>query len=135
MRRLIERLEEKLLLLDGIGHDRSDHGTVVEYAVRELFKRKSPATAAKNTVKKLSGYENFFLGKGVTLVDAKKLEAAIFDRIANVVIDNISHVKEGMEHIALDMAMNHFVQGKLVRKKVKSIVIKKLGKNPFSGDV
>lgn len=117
------------------GTDRSTHATVVEYAVRELFKRKNPAAAAKITVAKLSGTENMFLGAGVTLVDPKKLEDALYDRMVESVIKGLSKVKEGMGHFALDgIVLDQFKQSKAVREKVKKLVQKELGKDPFPDD-
>ena len=60
--------------------DRSTDDTVVEYAMRLVFKGKSPSAAAKATSKKLSGGTNIFLGGGVTTVNPESLEAAIWDR-------------------------------------------------------
>lgn len=60
--------------------DRSNDETVVEYAIRYVFKNKTPKQAAVATAKKLSGFENILLGPGVTVVDAKKLEETIWNR-------------------------------------------------------
>jgi hypothetical protein len=60
--------------------DRSTDETVVEYAIHEVFKNKTPKQAAAATAKKLSGGWNMMLGPGITIVDPKKLESAIWDR-------------------------------------------------------
>ena len=63
--------------------DRSADETVMEYAKQFLLKKKvkTIAAAARSTAKKLSGGENMMLGPGVTIIDAKKLEAALSDYI------------------------------------------------------
>lgn len=123
------------------GTDRSKSSTVVEYAVQDLFKGKSPSAAAKHTAKKLSGYENMFLGPGITVIDPKALEAALWDRMANFAVTGIAKYKEGKEHWALDGTLQFFHQTPLgtpskpaVRAKLKALVIEKLGRDPFIED-
>jgi hypothetical protein len=77
---------EKRLFLKTLaesGADHSEHPTVVEYAVRFLFKKKSPAVAAKMTAQRLGGSPNLFIGGGLVPVhiDPKKLENAIYERM------------------------------------------------------
>jgi uncharacterized protein YjeT (DUF2065 family) len=60
--------------------DRSADETVVEYAIREVHKNKTPKVAATATAKKLSGGQNMMLGSGTTVIDPKKLEDAIWGR-------------------------------------------------------
>lgn len=67
------------------GVDRSTDNTVVEYAMREVFKGKTPRLAAKYTAKKIAGGENIFLGPGVSVIDEKVLEDAIWERFLGVV--------------------------------------------------
>jgi hypothetical protein len=59
--------------------DRSTDETVMEYAKQFLLKKKvkTIAAAARSTAKRLSGGENMMLGPGVTIIDAKKLEATL----------------------------------------------------------
>lgn len=112
--------------------DRSTHETVVEYAVREMMKRKAPRRAAEITAQKLSGSHNRFLGPVIPLIDPKKLEVALWDRLVEVVLENIRRFKPGAEEMALGAAIDHFRQGKAVEKKVRGLVIKRLGRDPFS---
>lgn len=65
--------------------DRSTDHTVVEYAMREVFKGKTPRLAARATAKKLAGGENMFIGQGTIAIDEAKLEAAIWDRFLDKV--------------------------------------------------
>jgi GNAT superfamily N-acetyltransferase len=116
------------------GTDRSTHGTVVEYGVREMMKRKSPSTAAKNTAKRLSGHENLFLGPGVSTVDPKALEEALWVRLEDFTINAVPRLKEGFEHFALDGTVEHFRQGRGVRAKLKKRIVKRLGRDPFPND-
>jgi hypothetical protein len=76
--------------------DKSNHPTVVEYAVRDLFKGKSPAAAARFTAKKLSGSENLFLGSGVVDIDPKVLEDNLWERMAASAVSAIPHLKPGL---------------------------------------
>jgi len=129
---------------EDVVHDRSDHPTVVEYAIRYLFKGKHPAAAAKATVKKLSGFRNLFLGSGITVIDPEKLEDAILDRLADEVIKGVKSSKKGSEHFVLDGILQNFRIMKLMgnpsksvlalRKKLKKRVIKKMGRDPFLAD-
>ena len=70
--------------------DRSTDENVVEYAVQAfIFKKKAtPKAAAVATAKKLSGGENMFLGPGVTIIDPKKLEDAIWGRVIDTAVRN-----------------------------------------------
>ena len=112
--------------------DRSTHPTVVEYAVQTMIKRGAgPAAAAKDTVKKLSGYENLFLGPGVSIIEPLPLESALWDRLVDFTINGIQKIKPGFEHYALDGTVSHFRQRPSVRPKLKEAVIDKLGTNPF----
>jgi hypothetical protein len=117
-----------------VGTDRSTHPTVVEYAVQDLFKGKSIAAAARATAKKLSGFENMFLGPGVTLVDAKELEAALWTRLVEYVVSRMKHIRIGYEHFALDGTLKHFHQKPTERAKLKALVIKAVGRDPFVGE-
>jgi len=123
------------------GTDRSVNPTVVEYAVQYLFKGKSPAVAAKATVKKLSGHENFFVGPGVSTIDPKALEAALWDRMAEFSAKGASKYATGKEHYALGGTLQYFKQTPFgvpsksaVRAKLKALVIEKLGRDPFIAD-
>lgn len=154
LRRRIEKAEEKQarLLTEGEhspnwseedemdmqqeGIDRSTDSTVVEYAVQEMFKRKTPRTAARNTAKKLSGYENMFLGSGVSVIDAKKLEEALWERMVTFAMDRIQKVRPGMEHFAIGGTADHFRQGKAIEQELDRRVRERLAghePNPSAG--
>ena len=64
--------------------DFSAHPTIVEYAVRECFKHKSPKAAAVSTKKKLAGSPNLLVGGGLEIVeiDEQQLENQIWLRMA-----------------------------------------------------
>jgi hypothetical protein len=117
---------------DDSGVDFSTHDTVVEYAVREMFKGKSPEAAAKRTAQKLSGAQNLFLGSDVVSIDPKKLEAALWNRMVENVISNIKRFKPGTENIALAATIQFFKQKKVVEEKLKTMVVKELGHDPFT---
>ena len=114
--------------------DRSTHPTVVQYAMITVGKGRSPASSAKNTVKKLSGFENMFLGSGVTTVNQKILEEEIWNQLINSVLEGTKHCKEGMEHFALDGTVQLYNQTPKVRSELKSRIIERLGKDPFPND-
>jgi len=121
--------------------DKSNDPTVVEYAVQEMMKGKSPSTAAKNTAQRLSGGTNLFIGGGAVSVeiDPKKLESALWDRLADVVAKSIPKYKEGKEHLAIQGTLFHFNQFKMGKPppaklvaELRKRVIAKMGRNPFS---
>ena len=123
--------------------DQSNNPTVVEYAVQYMMRGKSIATAVKNTVEKLHSHENMLIGPGITLIDASKLETALWNRLVD---DTIKHLGTYTKpHFSLDATLNHFNQVKngeasskkalTLRKKLKSLVVKKMGRNPFPDDV
>lgn len=115
--------------------DRSTHPTAVQYAVQYLFKRKSVKAAVAETVKKLSGFENVFLGPGVSVLDPRKLEEAVWDNLADFVIKSMKSFKEEKNHWALDGAADHFKQkSPTFRRELKKRVVKRLGKDPFKHD-
>ena len=118
------------------GHDRSDSPTVVEYAVQDLFKGRTPKAAANATAKKLSGHENFFLGPGVTVIDPKKLEAALWDRMAEYASKSAVKFKPEKNHYALGGTLSFYKQPVKpeVRSRLKQLVIEKLGHDPFLQD-
>jgi hypothetical protein len=123
------------------GEDRSSSPNVVEYAVQDLMKGKTPRAAALHTTKKLSGQDNFFLGPGVTTIDPKKLEAALWDRMAEFASKAAVRSKPGTEHYALQGTLSHFHQAKVGemakpadRSRLRTLVIEKLGRNPFTVD-
>jgi len=96
------------LLGESDGTDRSDSGVVVQYAVQFQFKGKSPAAAAKATAKKLSGHTNMFLGPGVTLIDPKKLEQALWSNMVDSALEGAKRMKPGMGHIAVQATASKF---------------------------
>lgn len=113
--------------------DRSTHPTVVEYAVQNLFKGQSPKKAAENTAKKLSGHENMFLGSGITTIDPRTLEDALWDRLVDFTLKGIASFKADKAHWALDSCLTHFHQKPSQRTQLKIRVIAKLGRDPFAG--
>lgn len=92
--------------------DASRHPTIVEYAVRECFKNKTPATAARVTREKLAGSANLFVGGGseVLEIDEVVLEAAIWDRIRESCVRNLRSTKPGMEHVAIAGTLEQYHQ-------------------------
>jgi len=64
--------------------DFSAHPTIVEYAVRECFKHKSPKAAAASTKRRLAGSPNLLVGGGAEIVeiDEQQLENQIWLRMA-----------------------------------------------------
>jgi len=117
--------------------DHSDNPTVLEYAVRYLFQGKSPKIAANKTKEKLSGKKNMFISGGVeeVAIDSGNLEKALWSKLVSQTIDSMSKIKEGKEHFALDGVSQKFGQkSSKFRSTLKNLVIKKLGKNPFTND-
>lgn len=114
--------------------DRSNHPTVIEYAIQHLFKRKTPAAAAKETVAKLSGSENLFLGPGIVTIDPKKLEEAIWGRMVQFTIQGLKHFKKGKEHWAISATLNHYKQPPKFRAELKKRIVQELGQDPFPYD-
>lgn len=114
--------------------DKTAHATVVEYAVRFLFKGKTPLAAAKATAKKLGGAENMFLGSGIAAIDPERLADLIWDRLVEFAISGIKHMSEGKEHFALDGTIAHFNQKDGIRSTLKAKVIAQLNRDPFTQD-
>ncbi len=134
-----EAIVEELLARGGT--DRSTSETVIEYAVQDLMKGKSPAAAAGRAARRLSGGENMFLGPGVSVIDPARLETALWDRLAERVVKSLRHYAVGKEHYALEGTLHYFNQIKLgelpkpaVRAKLKALVVAKLGRDPFIHD-
>ena len=103
-------------------HDDSTNGTVVEYAVLNLFKRMSVEKAARVTAEKLSGKSNIFIGGGITSIDPKRLETAIWDRLIRHTMKGIAMEKSGKEEYALINTVDKFLLGKKDQKTLKSLV-------------
>jgi hypothetical protein len=116
------------------GTDRSTEFNVVEYAVQSMFKGQSLANAAKSTARKLSGHENMFLGEGVTLINPKKLEEALWGRMADVAIKAIPKYTTGKEHFALGGTLSFFHQKPELRVELKKHIVRKMGHDPFPND-
>ena len=116
------------------GTDRSATPNVVEYAVQSMFKGQTIAKAAKSTAKKLSGFENMFLGPGVTIVTPRLLEEALWERLVDQVIAGIPRIKAGKEHYALGGVITQFSQPASIRAELKRRVVQKLGYDPFQSD-
>lgn len=109
---------EKRLFLQTLaesGTDHSEHPTVVEYAVRFLFKKKSPAVAAKMTAQRLGGAPNTFIGGGITPVqiDPKKLENAIYERMVKRALE-LDDVEKGIRATLFQFSQS----GKRVEKEL-----------------
>lgn len=102
--------------------DDSTNGTVVEYAVLNLFKRMSVEKAARVTAEKLSGKSNIFIGGGITSIDPKRLETAIWDRLIQYTMRGIAMEKPGKEEYALINTVDKFLLGKKDQKTLKSLV-------------
>jgi hypothetical protein len=102
--------------------DFSDTFTVVEYAVRNMFKKKSPAVAAKMTVKSLAGSSNMFIGGGqyIVQIDPKKLENALYNRMVEYAL------KYKDVEIGIVGTLHHFEQfgKKRVEKELRARVEK-----------
>ena len=123
-------------IAEALGKDQSTHPTVVEYAVQDLFKGKTPKKAAEITAKKLSGAPNMFLGvhpPDVVKIDARQLENAVWNRIVDVAIKGVASFKPDKAHWALDSAINHFRQRPTLRVELKRRVIARLDRDPFEG--
>jgi DNA-binding ferritin-like protein len=122
-RKLVARLCKKA------DTDRSTDPTVVEYAVQYLFKRKSPSVAARMTAAKLNGQVNLLLGPGVSLVDPKKLEQVLWDRLVATAVENTKKIRPGMESIALGWVVDKFkLKGARDQKKLLQLMEKALGR-------
>jgi hypothetical protein len=90
----------------------SSHPVIVEYAVRECFKHKSPKVAATATKRKLAGSFNLFVGGGQEIVeiDEQELENQIWLRMAARGVQCIANVKPGKESWALEGVLQEFSQ-------------------------
>lgn len=113
----------------------SRNATVVEYAVQEMFKGrgKSAKAAATATAKKLNGYSNVFISPVDPVdIDAKELEAALWDRMADVAIKAMPSYKRGKEDWAVDGTLQHFKQKPEEKQRLMGIIVSKLGYDPFS---
>lgn len=123
-------------IAEALGKDRSTHSTVVEYAIQELFKNKTPKKAAEITAKKLSGGPNMFLGvhpPDVVKIDPRLLEDAVWDQMIDLVLKGVASFKADKVHWALDSAIQHFRQKPNQRAELKRRVIARLGRDPFEG--
>ena len=74
--------------------DYSNHPTIVEYAVRECHKHKSPKAAAAATKRKLAGSPNLIIGGGIEIVeiDEQELENQIWFRMAERLIQCVPNM-------------------------------------------
>lgn len=123
-------------IAEALGKDRSTHPTVVEYAVQNLFKNKSPKAAAAATAKKLSGGPNMFLdvhAPDVVKIDVSQLESAVWERMVDYTLKGVASFKADKAHWALDGALQHFHQRPNLRAELKRRVIERLGRDPFEG--
>lgn len=111
--------------------DKSTHPTVVEYAIQFLFKGKSVEAAVKETIKKLSGSQNMFLGNGVAVINSDPLREAVWGRLVDYTIESLGRIKPGKEEYAIDGTIQYFRQSVKIREQLKRMVVEKLGRNPF----
>lgn len=104
--------------------DNSTDEIVVEYAIQNLFKRMGVEKAARVTAEKLSGKKNLFIGGGggTVVIDPKRLEWAIWDRLVRHTLKGISWVKTGKEDVAFLGTVDNFRLGKKDQKTLKPLV-------------
>lgn len=90
----------------------SSHPVVVEYAVRECFKRRTPRKAAETMMDKLAGSPNLFIGGGqeTVVIDANELERQIWVRMAARAVSAASRMKPGNEQMALEATLEEYGQ-------------------------
>jgi len=104
--------------------DFSDDSTVVEYAARQLMKRKrtTVAKAAKETAEALSGGTNLFIGGGhrEVEIDPRKLESALWEYLVEFAQEQVRQFAPGMGHIAVAATINHFGLPKRDAKTLES---------------
>lgn len=108
--------------------DHSANPTVVEYAVRFLPK-KGVSAAARETVKRLHGYQNMFIDSKMVPVsiDQKKLEMAIWDRLVDHVKQTIASFKPGKQDMALGSVADIHRLKKRDAAKLKKLAAERLG--------
>lgn len=129
---------------ESVPTDKTDHPSVVEYAAISLIKGKSPSAAAEYTAKKLAGRTNMFLGPGIVEIDAKRLEALLYDRMAESAIESMRKwpPKEGKAQLVghLGKYFRHTAGGaaRAIPQKtyveVTKRIVSELGTNPFTDD-
>jgi hypothetical protein len=109
--------------------DASSHPVVVEYAVRELFKKKSPRRAALTTKEKLSGSTNLFIGGGESVVEIDEhiLEQNLWKRIADVGRRATSGIKPEKQRWVLEGVLESFGQKPTAKNTQKIEVLIGLG--------
>ena len=112
------------ILVEAIEKDHSHNDTVVEYAVRYLFKGKSVARAAQETARKLSGSTNLFIGGGVeeVVIDPSRLEDAIWARLVEQARKNLARVRPGAEDFAIGGVVDYFRLGKADEAKLHKLL-------------
>jgi hypothetical protein len=99
--------------------DKTDHPTVVEYGVREMFKHKSPRAAARSTAKKLSGSENLFLGPGVVAIDADRLEQNLWRRLVENTVEMRGRFRPDVSLLFVaESTASHFNQKPAVAEEI-----------------
>lgn len=114
-----------------IKNDKSKDPTVVEYAVRSLFKGKSVKSAANYTVKKLSGQDNLFLGDEV-YIDPKRLVDALWERLVEFSLHD-RDLSKPIHTFTIDATLDYFNQKITTRTRaeLKKRITKRVGRNPF----
>jgi hypothetical protein len=124
----------------------STNEVVIEYAIHEMLKGRSPETAAENTNKRLSGSANLFIKSGseIVQIDTDELIAALYDRMLTSLLGSLAYYAPGKEHYALDGVLLEFNQIRLgqapspraqqMRQRLKTTAIQVLGHNPFVYD-
>ena len=123
---------QKQLESRAVGHH-SRNQTVVEYAAQTMVKGKSPRASARSTAKKLSGSTNMFIDSSgaVIEIDERELEAALWDRLADLVIRAYPKYAVGKEDWAIDGVLQHFEQNQKMKNELRAVVVRKLGRDPF----
>jgi hypothetical protein len=115
--------------------DYSKDPTVLEYTAQSMIKGKSLTAAIKASMKTFHGHTNMFVGSGDNItINEDILKEAMWERLVGVVTANISRIKPGKEHYALDGTLQQFSQKPSMRAELKKRVIKAVGTNPFPND-
>jgi len=104
--------------------------TVVQYAVQQMFKGKSPAIAARNTAQRLNGGTNMFIDSAHEVdIDPVELEEALWENMADYATK--SPIKPGDERNVARGTLMYFNQwswGKPPKTKLEDKLILYMGK-------
>lgn len=106
----------------------SSHPTVVEYAVQEMFKGKSPKVAAANAAARLNGGINMFIDtKNDVEIDPAELEEALWMNMAKYATKY--PIKPGEERNVARGTLAHFQQwkwGKPPKTKMEDMLMERM---------